>query len=485
MVRDLLGHASRLADKPALQVLRASGAERWSYGRLERAVRGVATGLLDQGLTPGDRILLRLGNGVAFPLAFLGAITAGLVPVPTPADLTEAEATRFATIVAPRLIVASAGLKLPNPVACPVLDDVALLDFETLPEASWSMGGPDRDAYIVFTSGSSGPPRAVVHGHRALWARRMMVEDWHGLRESDRVFHAGALNWTFTLGAGLFDPWLAGATAMVAANTVDPAQILLLMRRFDVTVFCAVPGIYRKLLKYPAQLLLPKLRHGLSAGEKLPPALRAAWRDATGRDLHEAFGMSECSTFLSASPSRPAPSGALGFAQSGRPIAVLGADGLPVPRGETGRLAIHRSDPGLFLRYDNMETNTSFHGDWFLTGDMVAMAEDGAITSQGREDDLITAGGYRISPGEIEEVFAGCPGIDLAVAVEVPLRPDVTGIGLFYTGDLAEDAARALAESRLSRARQPRLYKRVDAMPLTATGKVSRRELRKEWIAKK
>ena len=272
-------------------------------------------------------------------------------------------------------------------------------------------------------------------------------------------------------------------TAMVAANTVDPAQIPLLLRRFDVTVFCAVPGIYRKILKLFPPLAHPRLRHGLSAGERLPPSLRAAWREATGCDVHEAFGMSECSTFLSASPSRPAPSGALGYAQSGRRIAVLGPDGLPLPMGETGRLAVHRSDPGLFLRYDNVETKSSFHGDWFLTGDMVAMAEDGAITSHGREDDLITAGGYRISPGDIEEVFAGCPGIDLVAAVEVPLREDVTGIGLFYTGDLDEDAARALAQSRLSRARQPRLYKHVDRMPLTATGKVSRRELRKEWIA--
>jgi acyl-coenzyme A synthetase/AMP-(fatty) acid ligase len=114
--------------------------------------------------------------------------------------------------------------------------------------------------------------------------------------------------------------------------------------------------------------------------------------------------MSEVSTFISASPARPAPPGASGYPQPGRRVAVLDADGAPVPRGAPGTLAVHRDDPGLFLGYLNQPEDTAarFAGDWFLTGDTVSMADDGAITYLGRDDDMMNAGGYRVSPLEVE-----------------------------------------------------------------------------------
>src|SRR5690606_4773332 len=252
--------------------------ERWSYGRLAAAVQGVATGLAREGLRPGDRILLRLGNGVAFPLAFLGAVAGGFVPVPTAAGLTAGEVTRLCAQIRPALIVAGSGAALPETPPCPVLGEAALRGFEGQPGRDWAMGDPDRLAYIIFTSGTS-----------------------------------GTLNWTYTLGGGLFDPWAGGATALIPAEGVAAEQLPLLARRFDVTVFAAVPGVYRRILAQGDGLALPRLRHGLSAGERLPPALRARWHAATGTDLHEAMGLSECSTFLSSSPARPAPEGATGY----------------------------------------------------------------------------------------------------------------------------------------------------------------------------
>jgi len=185
-----------------------------------------------------------------------------------------------------------------------------------LTPAPYAMGEPDRPAYIIYTSGTSGHPRAVVHAHRTVWARRMMWEGWYGLLEQDRVLHAGAFNWTYTLGAGLLDPWARGATALIPGHGVASEVLGLLLKQHDATIFAAAPGLYGRLLRTELPRL-ERLRHGLSAGEKLPEATRSAWEKATGTPIHEAFGMSECSTFISGSPSGPVPRGTLGHPQRG------------------------------------------------------------------------------------------------------------------------------------------------------------------------
>lgn len=469
-------------DRNALQILRPTGAERWSYARLIAAVRGAASGLMALGLRPGDRVLLRLGNTPDFPVAFLGAIAAGLVPVPTSAQLTAGEITAMAARVAPRLVIVADGVACPAG-DYPVLPAAQLAAMADLPPADWHMGAPDRPAYVIFTSGTTGLPNAVVHAHRAIWARRMMHDDWEGLTPTDRILHAGAFNWTYTLGTGLLDPWALGATALIPGAGVTPDQLPLLMKRFDATIFAAAPGVIRQMLRRPLPAL-PRLRHGLSAGESLPPALRAAWQAATGTDLHEALGMSEVSTFISGAPGRPAPVGCTGWPQPGRRVAVLGDDG-PVPRGTAGELAISRDDPGLMLEYLNnpSETAARFRGDWFVTGDQVEMRADGAIRYLGRADDQMNPGGYRVSPLEVEQALDGLPGVqDLAVA-EVTVKPGTTVICGFYTAEQPLDpiTLSIFAETRLARYRQPRLWQHVPALPRNANGKLNRRALAAAW----
>jgi acyl-coenzyme A synthetase/AMP-(fatty) acid ligase len=479
----VLARAEDLADKTALAIVSPQGAARWRYGTLAQAVQGIAAGLAAQGLAPGDRVLMRLGNEVEFPLAYLGAIWAGCVPVPASAALTVPEITRLAREVRPRLIVAAPDVSLPDPLPCPVLPALALREMESEPPAPPDLGDPDRPAYIVYTSGTSGRPRGVVHAHRAIWARRMMWAGWYGLTEADRLMHAGAFNWTYTLGTGLLDPWTVGATALVPAAGVEPAQLPLLLKRFDATLFAAAPGVFRQMLKGVERLDAPTLRHGISAGEKLPDPVRESWERATGTAVHEALGMSECSTFVSACPARPAPPGATGYAQEGRRIAVLGADGAVLPRGTQGTLAVHGSDPGLMLGYLDAadETEARFSGDWFVTGDTVAMAEDGAITFLGRTDDMMNAGGVRVSPLEVERALAAHPGITEVACAEVAVKEGVTVIGAFYTGPAEIDPAAlaAFAAARLARYKQPRLYERVESLPRSGNGKVNRRALRR------
>lgn len=464
-------------DRMALQILRTGGAERWSYARLIAAVRGAGSGFLAAGLAPGDRVLIRLPSTPAFPVAFLGAIAAGIVPVPVAMGLTEPELARAAALVAPRLIVTDEGGAQP---ALPRLTAAQVLGMETRAPVAWDMGDPERLAYVVFTSGTSGSPLAVGHAHRAIWARGMMRQGWQGLGTGDRLLHAGALNWTYTLGVGLMDPWAAGATALIPAPGVDPTQLPLLARRFDATILAAAPGHYRRLLRQGLPPL-PRLRHGLSAGEALSPALRQAWRDATGTDLHEALGMTEVSTFLSGSPDRPAPMGATGYPQPGRRLALLDDEGRPVTPGEEGQIAVHGSDPGLMLGYLGAPQATAerMKGEWFLTGDMAREGADGSWTGLGRRDDQINAGGLRVSPAEVEAAHGDFPGLAECAAVEVPVPGGATVIALFYTatGPLDEAALAVHGAARLAPWKRPRLYRPLPALPRGANAKLDRRAL--------
>ena len=486
MAAHVLGRADALPDKVALAVLGLSRAERWSYARLKAAVLGTGTGLLQTGLAPGDRVLMRLGNTVEFPIAYLGAIAVGLVPVPTSAQLTAPEVAGIIETVAPRAILRDPGIACPK-TGLPVFGPQALEAMRALPPADFEMGDPDRPAYIIYTSGTSGTPRAVVHAHRAIWARRMMFDGWYGLRESDRLMHAGAFNWTFTLGTGLMDPWTTGATALIPEEGVTPAELPLLMKRHDATIFAAAPGVYRKFLREGDRLHLPRLRHGLAAGEKLVEPVRHAWEAATGTQIFEAYGMSECSTFISAAPGHPAPEGTLGFAQPARGVAILGSDGRPVPVGAEGTIAVHRSDPGLMLGYLGAPEATAekFADDWFLTGDQGMMAADGAITYLGRDDDMMNAGGFRVSPLEVEAVLNTHPGITHAAVTDIEVKPGVRLIMAFYTGPaaLSEAELHVFAAERLAGYKCPRGYFHLDALPTGANGKILRRDLRPIWKA--
>src|SRR6056297_2548611 len=262
----VLSAAHRLPDKIALAVVHPTGAQRWSYARLRQSILGCATGLLNGGLAPGDRLLLRVGNCVEFPVAYLAAISVGIVPIPTSSQLTDPEVQVLIDMTHPAAILHDGLTACPTSVR--VIRTDQMPDWYGLPPATVEYGDPDRLAYIIFTSGTSGAPRAVCHAHRAIWARGMMMEGWYGLHESDRLMHAGAFNWTYTLGTGLLDPWAKGATALIPAQGVGHAQIPLLLRRHEATIFAAAPGVYRHILKSDS-LDLPKLRHGLSAGAKL------------------------------------------------------------------------------------------------------------------------------------------------------------------------------------------------------------------------
>ncbi len=316
-----------------------------------------------------------------------------------------------------------------------------------------------------------------------------MHDGWQGLRESDVMLHAGRFNWTYTIGVGLVDPWSRGAGAVFYDGPDDKCVWPRLIQEFKTTLFAAVPGVYRQILKYcdMKNYDISSLRHALVSGEAMPPGLRDQWRETTGLEMYEALGMSEYSTFVSSGPNVPVRVGSPGKPQAGRRLAILPADKAagndPLPSDTVGLLAVHRTEPGLMLGYWNRpeEDEIVYRGEWFCGGDLAALDADGYLWFHGRNDDMMNAMGYRVSPLEVEAALSKHDNVaDLAVA-EVPVSDQVSVICAFVVSrdpDLTDAASLlAFAAEHLARYKCPREVVFIDALPRTPNGKVRRRDL--------
>jgi len=487
--------AVRQPGKTALLVL-ADGetpierAERWTYGQLDESVRRIAGGLHALGFGAGERLMIRLPNTSDYALLFFGAIAAGMVPLPVSTQLTAAE-TDFLLADSEASAVAVAG-GLPAPSAgrhgFRLLDEAAIGALKAAPPlAGYADTAAEDPAFLVYTSGTSRRPKGVLHAQRSAWGRRPMYRGWMDLSSTDVMLHAGALNWSFTLGVGLTDPWATGATAVVYIGPKDVQVWPKLIRLSGATLFAAVPSLYRQILKYcdltPAAIA--SLRHGLAAGEALSPAVLEQWRARTGKEIYEALGMSEISTYVANHPGLAIKPGSPGKPQPGRRVEILPVSGeeAPVAPGESGLIAVHRSDPGLMLGYWRRPEDEKlvYRGEWFVGGDLGAFDAEGYLWYRGRADDLMNAGGYRVSPDEVEMALADHPAVaEVAVAEHRP-RPDVSVVTAFVVP--REGSARdpgsilAYAETRLAAYKRPREVIFLDRLPRTPNGKLLRKAL--------
>ena len=484
--------AARHPDKTALILAddphQPDQAARYSYGDIEDVVLRMARGLDAQGFAPGERLFIRMASSLDYALMFFAANAARLVPVPASPMLSLSEVGTIIADCRPRAVLSDGTLGLPGlPEGVSLLgpDDIARL--KRFPRGDYAATRAGDPAFLIYTSGTSGVPKGVLHGQRAVWGRRPMYRGWYGLEADDVLLHTGAFNWTYTLGTGLFDPWANGATSLLYCGPRDIAVWPRLARAHGATILASVPSLYRQLLKYgsfePGSLA--PLRRGLSAGEVLSPALFHEMIERTGLTLYEALGMSEISTYISSSPEVPPKPGSPGKSQAGRAVAVLPVEGgtEPLKPGETGLLAVHRSDPGLMLGYWNRpeEERAAFRDNWFIGGDLVTMDEDGYIWFEGRNDDLMNAFGYRVSPQEVENVLLGHPAVAEAGVAEVEVREDVSVIAAFVVAARGAEcdaaAILAYAAQHLARYKLPREVLIVDALPRTANGKLLRRHL--------
>jgi len=481
------------------------GSRSLTYAALAERTSRFAGVLRALGVRGGERLLVRLPNCLEYPTVFLGALKAGTVPVPSSTLLTPEEVRHLlrdsgaVALVTDRTSLAALGGDLGDVRHALVTGDgpdahpgrIAVHDLEqAIATASPAAPHPTRaddPAYLVYTSGTSGHPKGVLHAHRALLGRQPSSEYWFDFRpDGDRVLHAGRLNWTYVLGTGMMDPLYRGHTAILAEGASDPARWVELLARHAATTFIAVPTIYRQILEKTAASAadVPALRHCMCAGEPLPPEVLAAWRARFGLEMYEALGMTECSYYLCQTRGRPIRPGSVGFAQPGHAVRLLDPKTLAeVPPGEEGMLCIPADDPGLMLGYWHQpeETAAMFRDGWFLTGDFARRDADGYVWFIGRRDDLINSFGYRVSPHEVERVLTEHPAVLDAAAAGEEVGPGKVVVAAWVVrrpgSGLDAEALLAYGRSRLASYKAPRIVHMVDQLPRTRNGKILRRAL--------
>src|SRR5208283_2163896 len=308
LARYCLAENARLQpERIGLTIVGDAGALQLSYREIDERVRRLAAGLRALGLPRGARVMIRMGNEANAALAYFAAIAAGYVALIASSQLTfeEAEFLRGDSDAA-ALLLGAEFEKEPHKVDGfhALRPDALARLFEAEPLAEYDDTECDEPAYLVYTSGTTSRPKGVLHANRAAFARRLMYPHWMGLTSADTMLHAGAINWTYTLGVGVVDPFACGAEAVLYNGEPDASIWARLIEERRATIFAAVPGVYQQILKHgaPETHDLSSLRHGLSAGAALSPQLLAEWRARTGKEIFEAYGMSEISTFVSSGP---------------------------------------------------------------------------------------------------------------------------------------------------------------------------------------
>jgi acyl-coenzyme A synthetase/AMP-(fatty) acid ligase len=333
------------------------------------------------------------------------------------------------------------------------------------------MDGEDP-ALIVFTSGTTGEPRGVVHAYRYLSGQLAQAEHWLGSRPGELVWCTTAPGWSKSARNVFLAPWLTGAAAVIHDGHFDPAERLDIAEALGVNVLCQAPTEYRMLAKRTTLRPLPAMRRMVSAGEALEAETVATFRREMGLEPADGYGQTETghiSGNLAGEPVRPG--------SMGRPL-----PGIEVRVVDGGELQLRASSsPTFFSRYLDGER---FAGEWWPTGDLVHQDDDGYLFFEGRNDDVIVSSGYRIGPVEVEAALLAHPAVAEAAAVAAPDAERgavVRAIVVPHGREPSEELARELQEHckrETAPYKFPRIVEFATELPKTPSGKVKRAALR-------
>ena len=486
----------RHGTRPAL----ICGEQTLSYAELAGEVARAANALRALGASPGDRVLLLMRDTPEFAAAWLGAVHAGAVAVALNTKLSEAEYRHIRTDSGARLAIvedvfararpdlttenASEGsLVIAGASAGPALSWREALA-RAAPQATPCAARAEDPAFWLYSSGTTGKPKGIIHAHRSLLPAGQALREVVGVAPGDRCFTTSKLFFAYALEHGFLGPLASGATAILEPDWPDAETVLARIERHRPAAFFSVPTFYRRLLALGAARLTPfrEVRRFVAAGERLPAQLVERWRAATGGEILSLYGMSE--TFCACIVTPPGTSNGL---RTGKPLAGVGTQ-LRTPEGEAAAAGqpaeLWLRHPALALGYANLpeQTAAQFRDGWFCTRDLFNMDAEGFFSHQGRSDELVKIAGQWVQPGELEEAVAGDPAIAEAACVQVTDAEGFERLALFVTA--RGDAAHALAaagqacERKLPRFKRPKWIRSVAELPRTATGKVQRFKLR-------
>jgi benzoate-CoA ligase len=480
-----------------------------SYGALFERIRSMASALLALGVRREERVLLLMHDSNDWPVSFLGAMYAGLVPVAVNTLLTADDYAYMLEHSRAQAVLVSGAL-LPALTAALVKSDhevkkvvvsrpiaplhPAEVEFEAFlqtqaPAAKPASTSADDPGFWLYSSGSTGRPKGTVHSHgNPYWTCELYGKQVLQLRENDVCFSAAKLFFAYGLGNALIVPMSVGATTLLMAERPTPDAVFKRwlggVGGLKPTVFYGAPTGFAGMLAHPN---LPgkaavTLRLVSSAGEALPSELGERFKAHFGVDIVDGIGSTEMlHIFLSNRPER-VRYGSTGWPVPGYEVELRGDDGLPVADGEPGDLYIHGPSAAMMYWGNREKTRDTFQGGWTKSGDKYIRNEDGSYTYGGRSDDMLKVSGIYVSPFEVEATLVQHPAVLEAAVIGVVDADGLTKTKAFVIlkdGQSASEAdLKAFVKDKLAPYKYPRQITFVSELPKTATGKIQRFKLR-------
>jgi benzoate-CoA ligase family protein len=481
---------------------------RVTYQGLAEQVNRAAGALLRSGCRPGDRVLIVLPDSVEFVAAFFGAVKIGAVAVPVNSMTRAADYAYYLADCEPRLAVvhasalaefAPAAVKAPPPLVVLVGSATSAGGLgNVVGWEDWRRGARSRiaphptaardTAFFLYTSGSGGIPKAVVHQHKdMLVTATSFAQGVLGLRADDRTFSVSKLFFAYGLGNGMYFPFSVGASTVLNPERTKIETVVALIARHRPTVFFGVPTFYAALVREAERGLgvdFSSVRMAVSAGEPLPAEIFERFRQRFGLEILDGIGSTEVlHMFISNRPGE-ARAGSCGVEVPNYEAQIVDDVGKPVPEGQIGNLWV--KGQSAFAEYWNKPelTARTKPAGWVVTGDKFFRDSDGRCHYCGRSDDMMKVAGMWVSPGEVENALLGHPAVAEAAVVAGetdglvrPVAYIALRAGARRSSELAEEL-RAFVRERLPSYKVPQEVCFLDELPKTATGKIQRFRLR-------
>jgi acetyl-CoA synthetase len=497
--RDYFDRVAAGNDRPALRVVDdAGGDSTLSFAALARRSNQVANFLGRQGVGPGDRVLIMLGNVAALWEVMLAVIKLGAVMIPATTLLKRADLAdrlsrgRVRAVVTERALakhfdgLPGAPIRISVGGAAPGFSDFE--DSHQEDPAFHAEAPTPADALMLlyFTSGTTASPKLVAHSHTSYPVGHLSTAYWIGLRPGDVHLNLSSPGWAKHAWSCFFAPWNAEATVLAYQfERFSAAALLDQLVRCAVTTFCAPPTVWRMLIQEDLRRWPVVLREVVGAGEPLNPEVIEQVRSAWGLTIRDGFGQTETTAQIGNPPGQMLKPGSMGRPLPGYTVALLAADGSAGDEGEIC-LDLNQRPVGLMQAYldDTGKTEEAMRDGYYHTGDVASRDADGYLTYIGRVDDVFKSSDYRISPFELESVLIEHPAVAEAAVVPSPdrLRLSVPKAYVVLSAGAVADAATARSilehvRDRVSPFKRIRRLEFAD-LPKTISGKIRRVELR-------